>query len=294
MKFINRNPWFVAILYAIIVAAFSALFYFSPDQWERRLGFIDSLYLSVSVITTLGYVRVEPAGDWGTAFILIEALLGVLLIGIFLNAISHWYSERENKAAKEREALRWRPAQLHVAQHLYRLHHMLFNSCRWILKHDHHIDLSRPDVPGGISQRKADGVIKKQSFYSYLEYHYNELNKMIERNAVALGSELHPMIMDYSICAKDMISACDFAITAYIGEGKYRGSYNHDAAIRMSEIFEEINEAFPELKYIEENSTKELLAPDDLRSIVEQSNECCEFLHMEISSRADADTGKSD
>ncbi len=53
------------------------------------------LYLSVVVITTLGLGDIVPISDAGRVLVGSEAMLGVLLVGLFLNAVA-WRASRPN------------------------------------------------------------------------------------------------------------------------------------------------------------------------------------------------------
>ena len=51
--------------------------------------FARMLYLSVVTITTLGYGDIVPVSTTARTLIAIEAVVGILLVGLFLNAIAH-------------------------------------------------------------------------------------------------------------------------------------------------------------------------------------------------------------
>ena len=77
------------------------------DQWggnERILDFGDAFYFSVVTITSLGFGDIYPAaGTAGRYLVATEAILGILIIGFFLNDIAIRQSIRLDKEAKEHE-----------------------------------------------------------------------------------------------------------------------------------------------------------------------------------------------
>lgn len=69
-------------------------------------SFTESLYFSISTITTLGYGDITPNTNAGKIMASVEALLGIALLGLFLNALSHKRADDINIAAEEREQRR--------------------------------------------------------------------------------------------------------------------------------------------------------------------------------------------
>lgn len=94
---------FVAYISVIVVSA--GLYFYLPDVLNKEITFGDSLYFSVVTITTLGYGDLSPISGIGKAVAAIEALLGVILMGGFLLAVSNQLLEKEERkrieAAKE-------------------------------------------------------------------------------------------------------------------------------------------------------------------------------------------------
>jgi hypothetical protein len=54
----------------------------------NRAGYARMVYLSIVTITTLGYGDIVPITPWARAWIGVEAVTGILLIGLFLNALA--------------------------------------------------------------------------------------------------------------------------------------------------------------------------------------------------------------
>lgn len=105
-KYTRAIKW--AIGYVAIILLF-ALFYIClpPDQWggnERINNFCDAFYFSVVTITSLGFGDIYPAaGTAGRYLVATEAILGILVIGFFLNDIAMRQTIRLDKEAKENE-----------------------------------------------------------------------------------------------------------------------------------------------------------------------------------------------
>ncbi|WP_417686820.1 potassium channel family protein [Pseudidiomarina gelatinasegens] len=93
----KMSPVKVFIAYILVIAVCAALYFFLPDVLNRKVTFGDSLYFSVVTITTLGYGDLSPISDVGKAIAAIEALMGVLLIGMFLQTVSNQLLEKEER-----------------------------------------------------------------------------------------------------------------------------------------------------------------------------------------------------
>jgi len=86
------------------------LFYFAhtllglPDGWQN------SIYLSVVTITTLGFGDITPSTELGKLVASSEPFFGILLLGLFLNAISH--ARNSEVIASEKESAQQRREEL--------------------------------------------------------------------------------------------------------------------------------------------------------------------------------------
>jgi len=103
-KFSSR-PRDVALLYLCLIPAFGIVYYCNLEFWERPLTVVQSGYFSVVTITTLGYGEITPQTEVARALTALEAILGIVVIGIFLNAVAqnaaHKREERHKSTAKE-------------------------------------------------------------------------------------------------------------------------------------------------------------------------------------------------
>lgn len=286
LRFIKRfsySPKSVGILYLLLIPIFGFIYWLFPSFWERQLSPVESIYFSVVTITTLGYGEITPVNDPARALTALESLSGILFIGLFLNSLAHRYSEKQSEIAKEREDEQWRPARLLVARHIYRVHHMLFNSLRWIVKHDHHLDLSQHNFPPNYTQSEADAWGKEQQI-RHLDYHYDELKKMIEYNNVALDSSLHPKAVSYIVEAKGVLNTCKFVVNAYKDKGgrRWGGSFNSSGVLEMEATYKEMIELYPEIEDLEKTIGPPPISANEIHELVKLSNENCEFLDLRI------------
>jgi len=102
---LRLTPLKVFLTYTLVIFISTFFYFYIPEIFEEKITISDSLYFSVVTITTLGYGDLSPISNCGKTIAALEALLGVILIGIFLLAVSNQLIEKEEKkridAAKE-------------------------------------------------------------------------------------------------------------------------------------------------------------------------------------------------
>ncbi|MCP4598266.1 potassium channel family protein [Neptuniibacter sp.] len=108
-QFISQPPKFYASFYFSLVLMYTGIYLLVPGLIEIDKGntfeyIVKSFYFSVITITTLGYGDVSPENWVGQLATASEALLGIVMIGLFLNALSHQHSSTINDIEKSREA----------------------------------------------------------------------------------------------------------------------------------------------------------------------------------------------
>lgn len=98
--------WVSAYLGAILLFA---LWYLclDPSNWGSRIeikSFSDAFYFSVVTITSLGFGDIFPAtGSWGRILVAVEAIIGILIIGFFLNDVAQRQAARLDEQSKKAE-----------------------------------------------------------------------------------------------------------------------------------------------------------------------------------------------
>ena len=84
----QRRPYVYGIVYLGLIPIYALLYYLLPNIIGNERSFIECLYFSTVTITTLGYGDITPLGELGQIVTASESLLGVISIGLFLNAIA--------------------------------------------------------------------------------------------------------------------------------------------------------------------------------------------------------------
>jgi len=102
----HSKPKVYGSTYLLLIPVFAIIFFFVPETIGTGKSFIECLYFSAVTITTLGYGDISPINDLGRIIAASESVLGVALIGLFLNSLSHVRSEntRNEEVEKERKA----------------------------------------------------------------------------------------------------------------------------------------------------------------------------------------------
>jgi voltage-gated potassium channel len=81
-----RDGEFRGLLYVVIVILLGGtLFYHGVEHWK----WLDSLFFSVTTLTTVGYGNFVPHTDLGKIFTIVYIFLGLGTILGFVNAVAH-------------------------------------------------------------------------------------------------------------------------------------------------------------------------------------------------------------
>ncbi len=98
-KYLNTPPKRFLAVFVLIIIIFALI-----DLWLSKVAFngkltnfLDAIYFSVETITTLGYGDICPSGSTGKILVIIESLLGIIVLGLFLNAIAHSQAIKDNE-----------------------------------------------------------------------------------------------------------------------------------------------------------------------------------------------------
>ena len=89
------SPSLIGGTYLLFIPVFGLIYWLNPSFWNEPLTFIQSMYFSVITITTLGYGDITPSTEISRTLTALEALSGIILIGLFLNAVAHSRTESQ-------------------------------------------------------------------------------------------------------------------------------------------------------------------------------------------------------
>jgi hypothetical protein len=104
LKKLLQSPVTIGFLYLLLIPAFGVIYYLNPSFWKEPLTIIQSVYFSAVTITTLGYGDITPQTESARILAALEAVLGIVTIGLFLNAVAR--QSNEDKESRRKEVLR--------------------------------------------------------------------------------------------------------------------------------------------------------------------------------------------
>jgi len=107
----HSKPKAYGSIYLFLIPCFGFVFYFFPEAIGKELTLIESMYFSAVTITTLGYGDISPVNDLGRVVAATESVLGITLIGLFLNALSRVRGETSRNEEIEKEKRSYREAE---------------------------------------------------------------------------------------------------------------------------------------------------------------------------------------
>ena len=110
----NQTPKFYGIAYFVLIPLFASIYYFLPSGDFKSSDLcmdncLTCVYFSTVTITTLGYGDISAISAWSQILVGLETILGIILIGLFLNALSLQKSKEisdEEKIKAEKEKLK--------------------------------------------------------------------------------------------------------------------------------------------------------------------------------------------
>lgn len=81
-----KDPEFKGLFaFVLIILLSGTIFYHQIEKWNL----LDSLYFSVTTLTTVGYGDLAPKTDLGKAFTIIYLFIGIGVILGFVNIVAH-------------------------------------------------------------------------------------------------------------------------------------------------------------------------------------------------------------
>lgn len=102
-RIINKPVW-IGFIYLSAIPVFGFIYFLNPGFLREPPTVVQSIYFSVVTITTLGYGDITPQTDLARSLAALESVFGIILIGLFLNAVARASDlrreERHNQAAK--------------------------------------------------------------------------------------------------------------------------------------------------------------------------------------------------
>lgn len=111
-RILHARPKAYGFFYLGLIPFYAAVFYFFPKTLGENYSFMECVYFSTVTITTLGYGDIVPSGDLGRFVSSSESILGVVLIGLFLNSLSRVRSETTRAEDIEKEQKSYRDTQV--------------------------------------------------------------------------------------------------------------------------------------------------------------------------------------
>ena len=95
------GPASIGLVWTALIPVFASVYYLLPNSFEGSQNFLTCLYFSVVTITTLGYGDIVPASGEAQFVSALQAISGIVIIGLFLNSVAHDWSERLVRAERD-------------------------------------------------------------------------------------------------------------------------------------------------------------------------------------------------
>ncbi|MBK4999024.1 two pore domain potassium channel family protein [Pseudomonas sp. S31] len=110
MKITRQKPYVYGLSYAMAILLFSGIYYFlfnSDFKDIPGIQLVQSLYFSIITISTLGFGDIIPRQENHALLLTIctQVIIGIMLIGLFLNSLSHKMSDLKEAELSARQEL---------------------------------------------------------------------------------------------------------------------------------------------------------------------------------------------
>lgn len=104
----NIRPLVWICSYVCLMPVFALIYWWLPDSQFRipdnaGTDFGSWLYYSIVTITTLGFGDYTPAHGWAQAVTAVEVMCGLIILGLFLNAVGSMKSEIDVESELEKQ-----------------------------------------------------------------------------------------------------------------------------------------------------------------------------------------------
>ncbi|MDP7180405.1 MAG: potassium channel family protein [Candidatus Woesearchaeota archaeon] len=88
----------VAIFITIVLISAGTIVYHDLEKWS----YVDSVYFSVTTLTTVGYGDMHPTNDMSKIFTVIYILFGVSIVFYLFSAIGNYVMQKHSYHLRER------------------------------------------------------------------------------------------------------------------------------------------------------------------------------------------------
>lgn len=98
-------PAVYGTIYLALIPLFGLLYSTLPDMQfnHQNMGFLEAMYFSTVTVTTTGFGDITPTNTFTRGFVMVEATIGVVSAGLFLNAITYNREEAINRVMEAYE-----------------------------------------------------------------------------------------------------------------------------------------------------------------------------------------------
>lgn len=100
------KPKVFGLLFFVTIVVFGGLYFVKASSFDGIGNFWEALYFSIVTITTLGFGDVVPSDGTGRLLVCLEAIIGIIIVGLFLNAISARQAAKVHQKEVELESNR--------------------------------------------------------------------------------------------------------------------------------------------------------------------------------------------
>lgn len=177
----NLKPIHYGAAFLIIISLFSIMYFLIPNILNLNMTIINSIYFSIITITGLGYGDITPISDLGKMITSIQAIFGIFLLGLFLNALSRVRMEEVRVRDIQKDKERYRKKQLSKLNGFYNIFNPhIFNYKKSV------IELTNTSVDKDYNKnfefsdmyQLYDAILTKSENYksTEVEYYFKTLN----------------------------------------------------------------------------------------------------------------------
>lgn len=174
-------PQLLGGLFFLFIFLFGIIYSKCPSAVSGVSNFWDALYFSIVTITTLGFGDLFPTNDWGRFLVCLEAIVGIIFVGLFLNAVSKSQADKIDRQEKDRIKQEKRGA----AKSKLRQYYLLLKSImeRYLI--------SAYTVITPIEKRN----IPEDIFHHHFQFSFNDMRDLYKPSLVLFNPLMKPAIV---------------------------------------------------------------------------------------------------